>query len=188
MVSPVFYLTVGQTPLTAASRRSPARRPRRSESSTVIQLVSIGYFSYHVRTRLIQCTNIACIWDVKLHLCKTVRGVKQMILIYNEKFTVQGTGVLACKWRNCGREFTEKKYLVDHVTSSHIEQRKGCDDFPCFWEVISLFLVNIVYLSLTLTLIKPPTILSVFFSTCAVMLNDYDADMSSSVETVQCEV
>ena len=47
----------------------------------------------------------------------------------------QGTGVLACKWRNCGREFTEKKYLVDHVTSSHIEQRKGCDDFPCFWEV-----------------------------------------------------
>jgi len=46
----------------------------------------------------------------------------------------EGTGVLACKWRNCGREFTEKKYLVDHVTSSHIEQRKGCDDFPCFWE------------------------------------------------------
>ena len=92
-------------------------------------------------------------------------GVKQMILVYNEKFTVQGTGVLACKWRNCGREFTEKKYLVDHVTSSHIEQRKGCDDFPCFWEVISLFLVNIVKLSLTLTLIviKPPTILSVFF-------------------------
>ena len=88
-----------------------------------------------------------------------------MILVYNEKFTVQGTGVLACKWRNCGREFTEKKYLVDHVTSSHIEQRKGCDDFPCFWEVISLFLVNIVKLSLTLTLIviKPPTILSVFF-------------------------
>ena len=43
--------------------------------------------------------------------------------------------MLACKWRNCGREFTEKKYLVDHVTSSHIEQRKGCDDFPCFWEV-----------------------------------------------------
>ena len=155
MVSPAFYLTVGQTPLTAASRRSPARRPRRSESSTFIQLVSIT-------------------------------------TVYNEKFTVQGTGVLACKWRNCGREFTEKKYLVDHVTSSHIEQRKGCDDFPCFWEVISLFLVNIVKLSLTLTLIKLPTILSVFsFNlalTCAVMLNDYDADMSSSVETVQCEV
>ena len=124
--------------------------------------IGVNYFSYHVRTRLIQCTNIACIWDAKLHLCKTVRGVKQMILIYNEKFTVQGTGVLACKWRNCGREFTEKKYLVDHVTSSHIEQRKGCDDFPCFWEVISLFLVNIV--NLTLTRIKLPTILSVFFS------------------------
>ena len=45
--------------------------------------------------------------------------------------------MLMCKWRNCGREFTEKKYLVDHVTSSHIEQRKGCDDFPCFWEVSS---------------------------------------------------
>lgn len=91
-----------------------------------------------------------------------LEGVKQMTLVYNEKFTVQGTGVLACKWRNCGREFTEKKYLVDHVTSSHIEQRKGCDDFPCFWEVISLFLVNIV--NLTLTRIKLPTILSVFFS------------------------
>ena len=119
-----------------------------------------------------------------------LEGVKQMTLVYNEKFTVQGTGVLACKWRNCGREFTEKKYLVDHVTSSHIEQRKGCDDFPCFWEVISLFLVNIV--NLTLTLIKLPKILSVFFFnlalTCAVTFNDYDADMSSSVETVQCEV
>jgi len=46
----------------------------------------------------------------------------------------EGTGVLACRWRSCGREFTEKRYLVDHVTSCHIEQRKGCDDFPCYWE------------------------------------------------------
>jgi len=43
-------------------------------------------------------------------------------------------GVLACLWRNCGREFIEKKYLVDHVTGMHIEHRKGCEDFPCFWE------------------------------------------------------
>jgi hypothetical protein len=25
-------------------------------------------------------------------------------------------GVLVCRWRNCGREFTDKKYLVSSVT------------------------------------------------------------------------
>ena len=59
--------------------------------------------------------------------------------------------MLACRWRSCGREFTEKRYLVDHVTSCHIEQRKGCDDFPCYWEVglvkvtLKLNMMNVIH-------------------------------------------
>ena len=55
----------------------------------------------------------------------------------------QGNGTLTCRWRNCNREFTAKNYLVDHVTSNHIEHRKGCDDFPCFWEVGHLQIIHL---------------------------------------------
>ena len=44
-------------------------------------------------------------------------------------------GILTCKWRNCDQEYTEKQSLVDHINTNHIEHRKGCEDYPCFWEV-----------------------------------------------------
>jgi len=43
-------------------------------------------------------------------------------------------GILTCKWRNCGQEYNEKQSLVDHINTNHIEHRKGCEDYPCFWE------------------------------------------------------
>ena len=44
-------------------------------------------------------------------------------------------GIITCKWRNCGREYREKQSLVEHINTNHIEHKKGCEDFPCFWEV-----------------------------------------------------
>jgi len=43
-------------------------------------------------------------------------------------------GNLTCKWKSCGREYNEKQALVDHINSNHIEHKKGCEEFPCFWE------------------------------------------------------
>jgi len=43
-------------------------------------------------------------------------------------------GIVTCKWKNCGREYSEKQCLVEHINSNHIEHKKGCEDFPCFWE------------------------------------------------------
>ena len=44
-------------------------------------------------------------------------------------------GVLVCRWKNCGREFLEQINLVSHILESHVDQKKGCEDFPCMWEV-----------------------------------------------------
>ena len=44
-------------------------------------------------------------------------------------------GVMVCRWRNCGREFLEQTSLVSHIIESHVDQKKGCEDFPCMWEV-----------------------------------------------------
>ena len=44
-------------------------------------------------------------------------------------------GVMVCRWRNCGREFLDQTLLVSHITESHVDQKKGCEDFPCMWEV-----------------------------------------------------
>ena len=44
-------------------------------------------------------------------------------------------GVLVCRWKNCGREFLEQTNLVSHILESHVDQKKGCEDFPCMWEV-----------------------------------------------------
>ena len=44
-------------------------------------------------------------------------------------------GVMVCRWRNCGREFLDQAVLVSHITESHVDQKKGCEDFPCMWEV-----------------------------------------------------
>ena len=44
-------------------------------------------------------------------------------------------GVMICRWRNCGREFLDQTALVSHITESHVDQKKGCEEFHCMWEV-----------------------------------------------------
>ena len=44
-------------------------------------------------------------------------------------------GVKVCKWRNCGKTFTEREDLIKHIKSNHEEYKKGCEEYPCLWEV-----------------------------------------------------
>jgi len=41
--------------------------------------------------------------------------------------------VLKCRWRECGKVYSDKNMLVEHINSNHIEHRKGCEDYPCHW-------------------------------------------------------
>ena len=43
--------------------------------------------------------------------------------------------VLKCRWRECGKVYSDKNMLVEHINSNHIEHRKGCEDYPCHWGV-----------------------------------------------------
>ena len=35
----------------------------------------------------------------------------------------------------CFREMGNREALVEHVKTCHEEYRKGCEEFPCLWEV-----------------------------------------------------
>ena len=43
--------------------------------------------------------------------------------------------VICCKWKECGNEFCDKDHLVEHINTTHIEHKKGCEDYPCYWRV-----------------------------------------------------
>ena len=45
------------------------------------------------------------------------------------------TGSYTCMWADCKEEFYSQKTLVEHVNDSHMETRKGCEEFPCLWKV-----------------------------------------------------
>ena len=45
------------------------------------------------------------------------------------------TGSYVCLWQDCHEEFVTQKALVDHITDSHMESKKGCEEFPCLWKV-----------------------------------------------------
>ena len=45
------------------------------------------------------------------------------------------TGSYACLWSDCNDEFYSQKNLVEHVNDTHMETRKGCEEFPCLWKV-----------------------------------------------------
>ena len=38
------------------------------------------------------------------------------------------------------REMGNREALVEHVKTCHEEYRKGCEEFPCLWEVLVTFL------------------------------------------------
>ena len=44
---------------------------------------------------------------------------------------------IACKWRECGKEYNDKHHLVEHINTTHIEHKKGCEEYPCYWVVSS---------------------------------------------------
>jgi hypothetical protein len=74
--------------------------------------------------------------------------------------------IITCKWRYCGREYSEKQNLVEHINTNHVERKKGCEDFPCFWEVSN----TKKYRKFDNECIKDPTL--------------QNLDMSSKVEAV----
>ena len=48
---------------------------------------------------------------------------------------IEDTGSYVCLWADCNEEFYSQKTLVDHVNDSHMDTRKGCEEFPCLWKV-----------------------------------------------------
>ena len=42
-----------------------------------------------------------------------------------------------CRWIDCNLEFSDMAQLVSHINSSHIIARRGSEEYPCFWKVIS---------------------------------------------------
>ena len=46
------------------------------------------------------------------------------------------TGSYVCLWLECNEEFDSPKAFVDHVNETHMDTRKGCEEFPCLWKVI----------------------------------------------------
>ena len=47
------------------------------------------------------------------------------------------TGSYICLWENCHDEFVTQKALVEHISDSHMNSQKGCEEFPCLWKVRS---------------------------------------------------
>ena len=52
-------------------------------------------------------------------------------------------GAMVCRWRNCGREFLDQPALVSHITESHVDQKKGCEEFHCMWEVSQIIIIHV---------------------------------------------
>lgn len=44
------------------------------------------------------------------------------------------TGSYICLWMECHEEFDAQKALVDHISDNHMENKKGCEEFPCLWK------------------------------------------------------
>ena len=61
-------------------------------------------------------------------------------------------GAMVCRWRNCGREFLDQPALVSHITESHVDQKKGCEEFHCMWEVSHYYSF---YISFTFSISSP---------------------------------
>ena len=57
------------------------------------------------------------------------------------------TGSYLCLWLDCNEEFDNPKTYVDHVNESHMETRKGCEEFPCLWKVNINHLIRSSYTS-----------------------------------------
>ena len=43
--------------------------------------------------------------------------------------------VVQSKWKECANKFSDKDNLVEHINTTHIEHKKGCEDYPCYWRV-----------------------------------------------------
>ena len=63
-------------------------------------------------------------------------GLKQTNLLMQEEPSEEASesGIITCRWRNCGKEFMDRDALVDHIKNNHEEYKKGCEEFPCMWD------------------------------------------------------
>ena len=47
----------------------------------------------------------------------------------------EGPLFCVCRWLGCNKELVDMKSLVEHVSSLHLEHRKGCEEHHCHWQV-----------------------------------------------------
>ena len=43
--------------------------------------------------------------------------------------------IVKCRWRECGQVYSDKNQLVEHINTQHIQHKKGCEEYPCYWGV-----------------------------------------------------
>ena len=59
------------------------------------------------------------------------------------------TGAYTCLWDSCLEEFESQKLFVEHLNEAHTDTRKGCDEFPCLWKVMSEYFRSLYSLYVT---------------------------------------
>ena len=40
-----------------------------------------------------------------------------------------------CQWGDCTEEFPDQTQLVTHINSHHVQNRRGSEEYPCYWRV-----------------------------------------------------
>ena len=62
----------------------------------------------------------------------------------DDDYLGEETEVARCKWGDCCLEFPDMKELVEHINATHIQVRRGAEEYPCFWKGRSYFLASSV--------------------------------------------
>ena len=40
-----------------------------------------------------------------------------------------------CQWADCAEDFPDQAQLVAHINSQHVQNKRGSEEYPCYWRV-----------------------------------------------------
>ena len=88
-----------------------------------------------IRTKKLELVPIKTCPKIKDPCRHSAHRVKTNLLMQEEPSEeASESGIITCRWRNCGKEFMDRDALVDHIKNNHEEYKKGCEEFPCMWD------------------------------------------------------